>query len=79
MSRGTSGILLSKAHTLDAIPIVQLVFFDLYHPFIFPEELRVMKISDIVIGIVIAWMIIRGIERLADLLEEWRKSPWVGI
>jgi hypothetical protein len=33
-----------------------------------------MKISDIVIGIVIAWMIIRGIERLADLLEEMRKS-----
>jgi len=33
-----------------------------------------MKISDIVIGIVIAWMIIRALERLADFLEKWRKS-----
>lgn len=36
------------------------------------------SISDIVIGIVIAWFVIRGIERLADLpelLEKWRKSP----
>ena len=32
------------------------------------------SISDIVIGIVIAWVIIRGIERLGDLLEKWRKS-----
>jgi hypothetical protein len=34
-----------------------------------------MKISDMVIGIVIAWFIIKGLERLAEFLEEWRKSP----
>jgi hypothetical protein len=39
------------------------------------------SISDIVTGIVIAWFIIKGIERLGDFLplsshrEKWRKSP----
>jgi hypothetical protein len=33
------------------------------------------SISDIVTGIVIAWFIIKGLEHLADFLEEWRKSP----
>ena len=28
-----------------------------------------MSISDIVVGIVVAWAIIKGIERLADLLD----------
>jgi hypothetical protein len=32
------------------------------------------NISDIVTGIVIAWFIIKGLERLADFLGEWRKS-----
>ena len=38
------------------------------------------SISDIVTGIVIAWFIIKGIERLGgfvdkDFLDKWRKSP----
>jgi hypothetical protein len=33
------------------------------------------SISDIVTGIVIAWFIIRGIERLGDFAGKWRKSP----
>jgi len=32
------------------------------------------SISDIVTGIVIAWFIIKGIERLGDFVEKWRKS-----
>lgn len=39
------------------------------------------NISDIVTGIVIAWFIIKGLERLLadfldkDFLDKWRKSP----
>jgi len=32
------------------------------------------SIFNIVVGIVVAWLIIKGLERLADLLDKWRKG-----